>query len=50
HKTKVANYVLSNPSKAHKKDIDSSIDNGICILDDIINYKLEPVMQKLQTK
>ncbi|NDT75634.1 aminoacyl-tRNA hydrolase [Francisella tularensis subsp. holarctica] len=50
HKSKVANYILSNPSIAQKKDIDSAIDNGICFLDDIINYKLEPVMQKLHTK
>ncbi|MDE4948912.1 aminoacyl-tRNA hydrolase, partial [Francisella tularensis subsp. holarctica] len=42
--------VLSNPSIAQKKDIDSAIDNVICFLYDIINYNLETVMQKLHTK
>ena len=50
HKSKVSNYVLSNPSVQQKSLIDESINNAICILDDIINYKLEPAMQKLHTK
>ncbi|WP_150465706.1 aminoacyl-tRNA hydrolase [Francisella sp. SYW-2] len=50
HKSKVSNYVLSNPSIAQRNDIDKAIDNSICVLDDIINYKLEPAMQKLHTK
>ncbi|QIV95979.1 peptidyl-tRNA hydrolase [Allofrancisella inopinata] len=50
HKSKVSNYVLSKPSVEQKKQIDISIDNAICLLDDIINYQLEPVMQRLHTK
>ncbi|QIV94462.1 aminoacyl-tRNA hydrolase [Allofrancisella frigidaquae] len=50
HKNKVSNYVLSKPSIEQKKQIDISIDNAICFLDDIINYQLEPVMQRLHTK
>ncbi|API86634.1 aminoacyl-tRNA hydrolase [Francisella uliginis] len=50
HKSKVSNYVLSNPSIQQKSLIDESINNAICVLDDIINYKLEPAMQKLHTK
>lgn len=50
HKSKVSNYVLSNPSVQQKSLIDESINNAICVLDDIINYKLEPAMQKLHTK
>lgn len=50
HKSKVANYVLSNASIAQKKLIDESIDNAINSIDDIINYKIEPAMQRLHTK
>ena len=50
HKSKVSNYVLSNPSVQQKSLIDKSINNAICILDDIINYKLESAMQKLHIK
>ncbi|QLE78214.1 aminoacyl-tRNA hydrolase [Francisella sp. Scap27] len=50
HKSKVANYVLSNPSIAQKKLIDDSIDNAISSIDDIINGKIEPAMQRLHTK
>ncbi|AJC49273.1 aminoacyl-tRNA hydrolase [Allofrancisella guangzhouensis] len=50
HKSKVSNYVLSKPSVEQKKQIDIGIDNAICFLDDIINYQLESVMQRLHTK
>ncbi|WP_150466249.1 aminoacyl-tRNA hydrolase [Francisella sp. SYW-9] len=50
HKSKVSNYVLSNPSIQQKSLIDEAINNAICVLDDIINYKLEPAMQRLHTK
>lgn len=50
HKSKVANYVLSNPSIAQKKLIDEAIDNAINSIDDIINGKIEPAMQRLHTK
>ena len=50
HKSQVANFVLSNPSIAQKKLIDESIDNAINSIDDIINGKIEPVMQRLHTK
>ncbi|QIW09997.1 aminoacyl-tRNA hydrolase [Francisella sp. LA112445] len=50
HKSKVSNYVLSNPSIQQKSQIDEAINNAICVLDDIINYKLEPAMQRLHTK
>ena len=50
HKSQVSNYVLSNPSIAQKKLIDESIDNAISSIDDIINGKIEPAMQRLHTK
>ena len=50
HKNKVSNYVLSTPSIEQKKQIEESIDNAICFLDDIICYELESVMQRLHTK
>ena len=50
HKSKVSNYVLSNPSVQQKSQIDEAINNAIYVLDDIINYKLEPAMQRLHTK
>jgi len=50
HKSQVANFVLSNPSIAQKKLIDESIDNAISSIDDIINGKIEPTMQRLHTK
>ncbi|ASG69026.1 peptidyl-tRNA hydrolase [Francisella halioticida] len=50
HKSKVSNYVLSNPSVQQKNLIDESINNAIYVLDDIMNYKLEPAMQRLHTK
>ncbi|MED7789072.1 aminoacyl-tRNA hydrolase [Francisella sp. 19X1-34] len=50
HKSKVSNYVLSNPSIQQKSQIDEAINNAIYVLDDIINYKLEPAMQRLHTK
>lgn len=50
HKSKVSNYVLSNPSIQQKNLIDESINNAIYVLDDIINYKLEPAMQRLHSK
>jgi PTH1 family peptidyl-tRNA hydrolase len=50
HKSQVASFVLSNPSVAQKKLIDESIDNAINSIDDIINGKIEPAMQRLHTK
>ena len=50
HKSQVTNFVLSNPSIAQKKLIDKSIDNAINSIDDIINGKIESVMQRLHTK
>ena len=49
HKSKVASFVLSNPSSAQKKLIDESIDNAINSIDDIINGKIEPAMRRLHT-
>lgn len=49
-KSKVSNYVLSNPPIAQKQQIDEAIENGLCVLDDIINYQLEAAMQRLHTK
>jgi PTH1 family peptidyl-tRNA hydrolase len=49
HKSKVASFVLSNPSIAQKKLIDESIDNAINSIDDIINGKIEPAMKRLHT-
>lgn len=49
-KTKVSNFVLSNPSIAQKKLIVEAIDNAISLIDDIINGKIESAMQKLHTK
>ena len=50
HKSQVSNFVLSTPSIAQKKLIDEAIDNAINSIDDIINGKIEPAMQRLHTK
>ena len=45
----VADYVLKNPSKSERKLIDESIQNGLAVIDVIINGQYEKAMQLLHT-
>ena len=49
-KSKVANYVLSNPGKDDTIQIEHDIDQALSVLPELLTGKLEPAMQKLHSQ